>query len=89
MTTSYFQQQQHIAHKGSHIFAAFAGFTHPTNQFEHETIIADTVHSYKLTVFLETDRIFQQDNVTCHTTRNVQHWLEKHDQDLQALPWPL
>ncbi|KAI4885477.1 hypothetical protein NFI96_007017 [Prochilodus magdalenae] len=54
----------------------------------YESILADHVHPYMLTVFPGADGIFQQDNEICHMDADVRQWLEEYDQDFQALPWP-
>ena len=56
------------------------------DRFGYESILTDHRHPYILMVFPGEDGISQQDNAICHTARNVQHWLEEHDQGFQVLP---
>ena len=40
-------------------------------------IVADQVHPFTATVFLNGSGLFQQDNTPCHTTQIVQKWFQK------------
>jgi hypothetical protein len=40
------------------------------------------------TLFPNNDRVFQDDSAPIHTAETGQSWFEKHEGELQHLPWP-
>jgi hypothetical protein len=39
-------------------------------------------------LFPRNDALFQDDSALIHTAGTVQSWFEKHEDELQHLPWP-
>jgi hypothetical protein len=52
--------------------------------------LGNQVYEYLMiqTLFPSNDAVFQDDNAPTHTARTVQSWFEKHEGELQHLPWP-
>lgn len=66
-------------------------FVHVEDTLTHTTyldIVADHVHPFMNTVFLEGSGHFQQDNVPRYTADSVREWFEEHDSEFSVLTWP-
>jgi hypothetical protein len=50
--------------------------------------LGDQVHPMIQTLFPKNGTVFQDDNGPNHPAGTVQSWFEKHEGELQHLPWP-